>query len=132
MKETIPRMPDTYKVMCQNCTGENKNRYSSIKIEAVYKAMSEKAEEASTELKIVQMECLHWLKSDGKEVDGGRCVRSNGKLYLSEKERGTIWKGYVERIMNEENYLGHNVDGDAVEGPAVCVCREEVVQVLTN
>ena len=30
----------------------------------------------------------------------------------------------MERIVNEENGWDHNVEGDAVEGPAVCVSRE--------
>ena len=32
--------------------------------------------------------------------------------------------------MNEENDWDHNVDGDAVEVPVVCVSREEVLQAL--
>ena len=31
----------------------------------------------------------------------------------------------MERIMNEENDWHHNVEGDTVEGPVVCVSREE-------
>ena len=38
------------------------------------------------------------------------------------------WKDYMEMIMNEENYW----DGDAVEGPVVCVCREEVLKALNG
>ena len=30
----------------------------------------------------------------------------------------------MERIMNEVNYLDHNMKGDAIEGPVVCVSRE--------
>ena len=52
---------------------------------------------------------------------------SDGKL--CEKERGKVWKDYMERIMNEENYWDHNVE-DVAEGPAVCISREEVLQVL--
>ena len=37
---------------------------------------------------------------------------------------------YIEGIMNEENDWDHNVEGDAVEGPFVCVGREEVRQAL--
>ena len=36
------------------------------------------------------------LKTDHKEVEGGRCMRGNdGKLCFSEKERGNVlkWKG---------------------------------------
>ena len=51
--------------------------------------MREKAEEALTELN----NCANWmlklvkgLKTDCKEVEGGRCMRgSDGKLYLSER-----------------------------------------------
>ena len=36
----------------------------------------------------------------------------------------------MERIMSEENDWDHNVEGDAVEGPVICVSREEVFQAL--
>ena len=57
---------------------------------------------------------------------------SDGKLCFSEKERGKVWQDYMERIINEQNDWDHNVDGDAVEGPLVCVSREEMVQVLNE
>ena len=66
------------------------------------------------------------LKNDSKEVEGG----SDGKLCFSEMERGKVWNYYMERIMNEENDLDRNVEGDVVEGPVVCVCREEVLRAL--
>ena len=37
------------------------------------------------------------LKADSKEVEGG----SDGKLCFTEKEKGNVWKDYIERIMNE-------------------------------
>ena len=36
----------------------------------------------------------------------------------------------MKRIMNEENDWDQNVEGDVVEGPVVCVSRDEVLQVL--
>ena len=54
--------------------------------------------------------------------------RSDGKLCSIEKERGKVLKGYVDSIMNEENDWDNNVAGDAVQGPIVCVDREEVLQ----
>ena len=67
------------------------------------------------------------LKTYSKESEGGRCMRGNdGKLCFSEKERGKVWKDYMERIMNEEN------DGKNMEGPEVCVSREEVPQALNE
>ena len=68
------------------------------------------------------------LETDSEEVEGGRCMR--GSLCFSEKERGRVWKDYVERIMNEVNDWDHKVEGDAVEGPVVLVSREEVLQAL--
>ena len=38
----------------------------------------------------------------------------------------------MERIMNEENDRDHNVKGDAVEDPVVCVNREEEIQTLNE
>ena len=38
----------------------------------------------------------------------------------------------MKRIMNEENDLDYDVEGDAVEGPVVCASREEVVQALNE
>ena len=54
---------------------------------------------------------------------------SDGKLCFSEKERSNVWKDYMERIMNKENDCDYNVD---VEGPVVCVSREEVLQALNE
>ena len=44
------------------------------------------------------------MKKDGKDVEGGRCMRgSDGRLSFSEKDRGKVWKEHMEIIMNEEN-----------------------------
>ena len=55
-----------------------------------------------------------------------------GRLCFSEKERGKVWKDYMERIMNEENDWDRNVEGDTVEDPVVCVGREEVLQAMNG
>ena len=108
----------------------------NIANKAVSKAMRGKAEEAIAELQNCPngiFRLVKGLKTDSKEVEGGRCVRgSDEKLCFSEKERGKVWKDYVERIMNEENDWDHNVEGDTVEGPEVCVSREEVLQALNK
>ena len=73
---------------------------------SVSKAMREKAEEALTELQNCSYGMLGLvkeLKTDSKEVEGGRCMRgSDGKLCFSEKEIGKVRKDYMERIMNEK------------------------------
>ena len=38
----------------------------------------------------------------------------------------------MERILNEENDWDRNVEGDAAEGPVVCVSRQEVLQALNE
>ena len=50
---------------------------------------------------------------------------------VSLKRKHIVWKDYME-IMNEENDWDHNVEGDAVEGPLVCVGRDEVLQALNE
>ena len=103
---------------------------------AVSKATREKAEEVLTELQNCQngmFRLLKGLKTDSNEVEDGRCMRgSDGKVCFSEKERGKVWKDYMERIINEENDCDRNVEGDAVEGPVVYVSREEVLQALNE
>ena len=138
MKEAASRKKEAHKAMCQNSTEDKKRRHKSMKNKAnkaVSKAMREKAEEALTELQ----NCPNWmprlakvLKTNSKEVEGGKCMReSDGKLCLSEKERGKVWKDYMETIMNEENDWNHNVE-DVVEDTRVCVSREEMLQALNE
>ena len=61
------------------------------------------AEEALTELKMCPngaFRLVKGLKIDSKEIEGGRCMRgSDRKLCFSEKERGKVWKDYMERNM---------------------------------
>ena len=59
-------------------------------------------------------------------------MRSDEKLCFSVKKRGEVWKDYPEGIMNRENDLVHNVEGNALEGPVDCVCRDELVQALNE
>jgi len=55
---------------------------------------------------------------------------SDGRLNFSEKDRGRVWKEHMERVMNEENEWGQNVQVNLVEGPVERVSREEVVKTL--
>ena len=63
----------------------------------------EKAEEALTELQNCpygMVRLVNGLKTNSKEVEEGRYIRgSDGKLCFIEKERGKMWKDYMERIM---------------------------------
>ena len=74
---------------------------------AVSKTMREKAEKALTELKNWlngMLRLVKGLKANSKEVEEGRCMRgSDGKLCFSDKERGNVWKDFMERIVKKEN-----------------------------
>ena len=74
---------------------------------AVSKAMREMSEEALTELPNCpygMFRLVRGLKTDSKEVEGGRCMRGSvEKLCFSEKERDKVWKDYLERIMTEDD-----------------------------
>ena len=50
------------------------------------------------------------MKTDRKEIEGRRSIRgSDGKVFFCEKERGKVWKDYMEMTMNGENDWDHNV-----------------------
>ena len=46
---------------------------------------------------------------------------------VSLRSEAVVWNGYVEMVINRENGWDHDV-----EGLVVCVCRDEVVQVLSK
>ena len=68
------------------------------------------------------------MRTDSIEVDGGR----HGKLCFSQDESGKVWMANIERIRNEESNWDCNVEGDGVESPVVCLCREVVLHVLNE
>ena len=125
MKEAVEIRKEAHMAMCQSNTEKNKKRHKSMKNEAnkaISKAMREKAEEALTGLQNGHnwmFRQVRGIKTDTKKLKvEGVC---DGKLCFTEKERGNVRKDYMERIVNEEYDCNHNVEGDAVESPAVCV-----------
>ena len=51
---------------------------------------------------------------------------------FSEEDRATIWKEYVEKIMNEENKWDHMVETNVVKGPVEKVAHNEIVESMQN
>ena len=128
MKEAVSKKKEAHKAVYQNSTEENKRRYEIVKNKAwkaVSKATKEKAVEALTELKDFpngMFRLVKGLNTDSKEVEGGGCMRgSDGRQSSCERERGKVWKDYMERIINDENDWDHNVEENAMKGPVVCV-----------
>ena len=83
MKEAVLGKKDAHKAMCRNSTEKNMKWYKSMKNKArkaVSKEMSEKAEEELTELRKCpngMFSLVKGLKTDSKEVEGGRCTRKS-------------------------------------------------------
>ena len=74
------------------------------------------------------------MKRDGKDVDGGRCLRDDdGRLCFTENQRGAVWKRHMEKIMNVENeWDGVTNDANKVEGPVDQVNRDEVMNAIKS
>ena len=97
VKEAIARKKDAHKEMCKSGTEANKARYKNMKNRAkkvVTKAMKEAAEQELRELsehpnKVFKL--VKSMKKDGKDVEGGRCMRgSDGRLNFCEKDGGRV------------------------------------------
>lgn len=56
---------------------------------------------------------VKFMRKGARDVDGGRCMRgTDGKLAFSEKDRGSLWKEPMEKIINEENEWEQVTDAD--------------------
>ena len=76
---------------------------------------------------------LRRMKKEGKDVEGGRCLRGGDRqLGFSEEDRAKIWKEHMEKIMNEENERDRMVETDLVEGPVEKVARKEIVEAIQS
>ena len=74
---------------------------------------------------------LRRIKNEGKDVEGGRCLRGgDGRLGFSEEDRAKIWKEHMEKIMNEENEWDRMVETDLVEGIVEKVFHNEIVEAI--
>ena len=78
----------------ENWSTQAKNRAKKV---AAEQELGELSEHPNKVFKLVKS-----MKKDGKDVEGGRCMRgSDGRLNFSKKDRGRVWKEHMERIMND-------------------------------
>ena len=69
----------------------------------------------------------------GKDINGGGCMKDKGgRLVVSEKDRGKLWKDHMEKIMNVENEWDQMAKADTVEGPVEEVTYEEVMEAMNR
>ena len=60
---------------------------------------------------------VKFMRRDGKGINGGGCMKDkDGRLVVSEKDRGKLWKDHMEKIMNVENEWDQMAKADMVEG----------------
>ena len=69
----------------------------------VAKAMKQAAEK---EMKVLHnksndvFKLVKFMRKDGKDINGGGCMKDkDGRLVVSEKDRGKLWKDHMEKIM---------------------------------
>ena len=76
---------------------------------------------------------VKFMRKEGRDIDGGGCMKhKDGRLVVSEKDRGKLWKEHMEKIMNVENEWDQMVEVDMVEGPVEGVTGEEVVEAMNK
>ena len=119
--------------MCENRSEENKAKYKNIKNQTkkvVANSMRKEAEKELTQLNKKPNNIFTVVKftiKHGKGIEGGRCMKGkDGRLGFSEKDRKTIWKNHMEKIMNKENDWDHVTAASMVEGPIKNLTREEI------
>ena len=119
--------------MCKNRLEENKAKYKNIKNRTkkmVLNSMKKEAEEELTKLNKKSnniFTLVKFIKSDGKDIEGGRCMRGKDKRlgFSSQKDRKRIWKDHMEEIMNKEKDWNQVTAVSLVKGPIKSVTRKK-------
>ena len=76
---------------------------------------------------------VRFMRKEGRDIDGGGCMKDkDGRLIVSEKDRGKLWKEHMEKIMNVENEWDQMVEVAMVEGPVEGVIDEEVMEAMNK
>ena len=139
VKEAIDRKKKAFKTWCKNRSAENKSNYRKARNrtrKVVAKAMKQAAEE---EMKVLYnksndvFKLVKFMRRDGKDINGGGCMKDkDGRLVVSKKDRGKLWKDHMEKIMNVENEWDQMAEADMVEGPVEEVTYEEVIKAINK
>ena len=76
---------------------------------------------------------VKFMRKEGRHIEGGGCMKyKDGRLVVSEKDRGKLWKEHMEKITNVENEWHQIVEADMVEGPVEGVTHEEVMEAINK
>ena len=72
---------------------------------------------------------VKFTRKGGRDVEGGGCMKDkDGKLVVSEKDRGKLWKEHNGITMNVENEWDQMVEADIVKG----ITDEKVMEALNK
>ena len=139
VKAAVANKKKAFKKWCSNRCEENKIIYKRMKnqtkrvISNAIKVESKKEIDNLRENPNNIFKLKRLLKQEGKDVEGGRCIRgSDGRLGCTEIDRRNIWKEHFEKIMNEENDWDQRTEVDMVEGPVEKVAQAEIVRAITE
>ena len=138
VKDAIDQKKKAFKLWCTNRSAENKNKYRKARNKTkkvIAKAMRQEAKEMNvlcTKPNDV-FKFVKFMTKEGRDIDGGGCMKDkNGRLVVSEKDRGKLWKEHMEKIMNVENKWDQMVEVDMVEGTVEGVTDEEVMEAMNK
>ena len=138
VKDTITRKKAAFKELCRFPSEQNKTQYKRIRNQTrkiVARAMRMEANQELNDLYQNSNSVFYFLrrmKNEGKDVEGRRCLRGDGRLGFIKDDRAEIWKEHMEKIMNEENEWDRMVETDLVEGPVEKVVRNEIVEAIQS
>ena len=110
VKDTITRKKAAFKELCRFPSEQNKTQYKRIRNQTrkiVTRAMRKEANQELNNLYQNSNSVFYFLKrmkKEGKNVEGGRCLRGgDGRLSFIEEDRAKIWKEHMEKIMKRTN-----------------------------
>ena len=119
--------------MCKIRSEENKDNYKKERNQTrkiVSRAMRREGEQETNDLcdkPNIVFKYVKFLKKDGQDVNGGRCLRAiNGRFVFSKKDRKRVGKEHMEKTMNKENAWDQKTEIDIVESSVKEVSLEEM------
>ena len=139
VKDTITRKKAAFKELCRFPSKQHKTQYKRIRNQTrkiVARAMRMEANQKLNNLYQNSNSVFYFLrrmKNEGKDVEGGRCLRGgDGRLGFIKEDRAKIWKEHMEKIINEENEWNRMLETDLVEGPVEKVVHNEIVEAIQS
>ena len=76
---------------------------------------------------------VKFMRKEGRDIEGGGCMKDkDGRLVISEKDRGKLWKKHMEKIMNVENEWDQMVKAHMVKRPVEGVTDEKVMEAMNK